>query len=256
MPVSKWYLRSEVGSGGAGAWEFTTGSTVENQNRQLLSTPGSSQTFLNYTTLAQTTGQAVGVARFFSPALAAQSVPASFSWTSRCARAESNTNVNLDGGYRIGFWRPSAGATVISDGSVSNITMLHHITEPASAGTEEDQGVMTYTSNSFEGWTLQDGDYMLLEVYFSFTQSMATAYAATFYWAGTTEGSATSNAAYIGSPSLTLLSEAGSPAQRPKQNVIDQAVSRSLTRCQKLTRRKSGIFVPAEWKEKLVVCPV
>lgn len=56
--------------------------------------------------------------------------------------------------------------------------------------------------------------------------------------------------AFIGS--LSPASGAAATA-RPKQQIVDQAVQRSMTRCQKLTRRRSGLFVPAEWKERLVI---
>lgn len=42
-------------------------------------------------------------------------------------------------------------------------------------------------------------------------------------------------------------------AVRNKPVMANQAVFRGLTRCSKLTRRRSGLFVPAEWEKKLVV---
>jgi hypothetical protein len=33
--------------------------------------------------------------------------------------------------------------------------------------------------------------------------------------------------------------------------IVNQAVSRSLTRCSKLTRRRSGLFVPSEWATRI-----
>ena len=37
------------------------------------------------------------------------------------------------------------------------------------------------------------------------------------------------------------------------QKIVGQAIMRGLTRCQKLTKRKSGLFVPSEWEEKILV---
>lgn len=42
-------------------------------------------------------------------------------------------------------------------------------------------------------------------------------------------------------------------AVRPAPVLVRQAVQRTLTRCQKLTRRESGLFVPAAWSKRLVV---
>lgn len=62
----------------------------------------------------------------------------------------------------------------------------------------------------------------------------------------------------VSTPSLccgvALRPSGAAPAYvRPKIMNVNQAVNRAMTRCQKLTQRKSGLFVPAEWAERLVI---
>lgn len=137
-------------------------------------------------TTAATAAQSNLYRRFASKPLSAQTI-ASQTITVRLAASESNAASNMfsSGVFYLFLWRPSTGANI---GVLVDITV---ITEP---GTGETSIVASGTSTAR---TAQAGDILVLEIYSAQSQSMATSYTNTIYYDGTTEQSATSNAAHI-----------------------------------------------------------
>lgn len=223
-------------------------ATGASTNRTMDGTIGTSQTSAALTTLANTTAQPSWFRRFLSPALAAQTITAAANtWQLHIAGSVSSTNSNFDAANGVCYvWRPSTGSLVGKLWDTMNLTFtMNSATEFASSG-----NVPTSVGTSV---TCSNGDVLVYELWRgSGGQAMATAYTNTFFYDGTTEDSATSNAAFLLAPADLPLAAAAA-ALRPKQTIVSQAVQRSLTRCQKLTQRKSGLFVPAEWEKKILV---
>lgn len=161
-------------------------------NRSMTASIGVAQTSKAITTLAQTTAQNAVIARFVSPELAAQTIAANQVITFRCAASESSTNSDFFAYLQVVLWRPSTGAVVSRLWTAGN-----GINAPTEAGTTQtDTGAVTISNNSAQ--TVQAGDVLIAEVMRQLaTQAMATGYTNTVFYDGTTEGSTTSNAAYL-----------------------------------------------------------
>jgi hypothetical protein len=160
-------------------------------NRSMDGTIGTSQASSTITTLATTTTQQWVHRRFLSLPLAAQTIPPG-TWALHFALSESstNSNFNMQRGL-IAVWRPSTGT------KVGDIYAIDQVTVGLEAGTSEIATGGTYSTLAF---TLQDGDILVYEAWSQQQQGMATAYTNTYFYDGTTEDSATSNAAYLQAP--------------------------------------------------------
>ncbi|MGH8633119.1 MAG: DUF6701 domain-containing protein [Burkholderiales bacterium] len=167
---------------------FSTGAGT---NRDMNQTIGTAQVSAALTTLAQTSPINGWFRRFLSRPLAAQTLPTGV-WTIQGGASESDANSNmLPWGAVIKVWRPSTGAVVA--------TLLDNpqlgTTE---AGTTETN--ISSATSSISGVAVLDGDVLVVELWVKNSQSSATAYTNTIFYDGTTEGSTTSNAAYLKAP--------------------------------------------------------
>jgi len=161
-------------------------------NRDMNQTIGTSQVSVALpNTLAVTTLQKNWFRRFLSRPLLAQTLPTGV-WTIQGGASEANTNSNMfPWGAVINVRRPSTGATVA--------TLLDNPTlgsvEPATSETN-----ISSATSSISGVAVNDGDLLVVELWAQNTQSSATAYANTIFYDGTTEGSTSSNAAFLQAP--------------------------------------------------------
>lgn len=194
-----------------------TGASI---NRSLSTTIGTLQTSAALSTLAQTTLQRNWFRRFLSPALAAQTLAAAStgnSWGLTAGVSEANANSNFLITFVIYVWRPSTGALVgrFFDQSVTGLNF---------GSTTEVSTTFSITSGT-TAQTVAAGDILVVEIWGQNTQGMATAYTNTLFYDGTTEASATTNAAYLtlGTTGVVFQgNEAAGPAP-----VANQAIKRS-----------------------------
>lgn len=160
-------------------------------NRVMDTTIGAAQTSAALTTLASTAQQRNWFRRFISPPLSAQTVGDVAGITTAGAGSVSNTNSNAFAAYgMVAVWRPSTGALVgrVQDVVASNAFSVNVAAETAGNG---------FLSVGQTAIAALAGDVLIFEMWFVNTQGMGTAYTNTFFYDGTTEASATSNAAYI-----------------------------------------------------------
>jgi len=151
---------------------------------------GTSQTTKSITSLGQTAAQDNYIARFTSPPLADQTIPAG-TWTLGLQSLESNANANSFFQASLYVWRPATSSVV---GYVYD--------NNAALGTEwvaTTQGrVVTVSGNSV---AVQSGDVLVLEVWRTATQGSATAWAQELLFDGTTDvtnaGTGSSAASFI-----------------------------------------------------------
>jgi hypothetical protein len=191
-------------------------ATGAGTNRVMDGTIGASQTFAVLTTLAQQTLQSNWFRRFISPPLAAQTIAQpNNNWTVSDAVSESSTNSGGGTAYGCCYvWRPGSGTKVgnlwddVTHGVTGSST-----TEIATSGT-----VPSGTGTSV---VCVAGDVLVYELWSANIQSMSTAYTNTIFYDGTTEGSATTNAAYLLSPNALTLDATGGPV--PFVNMARQA---------------------------------
>jgi hypothetical protein len=170
-----------------------TGASI---NRVMNGTIGALQTSAALTTKNSTSTQFNWFRRFVSPPLAAQTLPTG-TWTLQAGASESNTDSNMLGWYQvIVVFRPSNGVMV----ATLNDAMTSITTEPGTSETNISQ-----STNSISGVAVQEGDVLVLEVWAQNTQGAKTAYTNRIYYDGTTEGSTSSNAAYLDAPGPIVL---------------------------------------------------
>ena len=176
---------------------------------------GTSQVSIAVTTLAQTTLQTNWFRRWCSDPIAAQTI-AGQSIGLHAALAESNTNSLFSVTFASLFlWRPSTGARIatLTDPGAGALA-TPGLTETAESGTD--------TTNFVSGVTASDGDILVLEFYGNAQQSMATSYTNTLFYDGTTEDSATSNAAYLLFTNDVALSVPHVPYTTPYPQLLPQ----------------------------------
>jgi hypothetical protein len=139
---------------------------------------------------------------------------------------ESNTNVNLGTAhFRVYVWRPGTGAKV---GDV--ITTSGGVSPGAepSANTETNIGALNTILCS--AVSASDGDVVIVELWMSFTQGMATNYTVSYFYDGATENVVSQStvsdfAAFIELPgSLTFTTP---PVQRRPYFITNQALIRA-----------------------------
>lgn len=136
---------------------------------------------------ATTSSQQMLCGRWVSDYIAAQTISAQ-NWTFRIAASETNANHNFK--YAACIAVHDVTGTVRSTRIYDSAAALG--TEPGTS--ETDSTVLTVAGSSV---TCSDQDMLVFEVWNCYTQSMATSYTADVYWDGTTEGSTTTNAAYL-----------------------------------------------------------
>ncbi len=167
---------------------FTGNSGTGFEDLSMSSTKGTSQTSKTITSLAQNTHQDEYLARFTSPTLGAQTIPAR-TWTLSVATKESATNANSFAVGSIYVWRPSTSSVV------------GYIYDSASPRNPEfttgERGEIYSLSGS--SVATQVGDVIVLEFWVDATQTgTASTKVNTLYFDGTgtiTNGTGTSNAA-------------------------------------------------------------
>jgi len=162
-------------------------------NRDMNTTIGASQTSSALTTLGNTSLQTHWFRRFLSRPLAAQTLPTG-GWTIDGAAAESTLSTHLwPWGIVLKVWRPSTGATVAT--LIDNPTLA--TTGPSSSNTET---VISNSTGSISGVAVNQGDILVMELWTQATQTNTTPHTATVYYDGTTEDSASSDAAFLQAP--------------------------------------------------------
>lgn len=210
-------------------------------HRQADDTIGTSQFGEAIASLAQTTQQRIPWSRFWTAPLAAQTITAG-NWQASVGLQGGNSNAVPGIAVCIGAWRPSTGALVglIYDGPATP-TILG-----STASTSE--AVKASTTLAGSSRAVLAGDVLFFEFWLVATQTMATAYTDTFFYDGTTEGSATSCAAYVAAPADLAMeaAPAGAAGVQP-MHPTRQAVQRAATRCvgRSWRKRRSGLVVPA-----------
>lgn len=175
--------------------QITTPDVVATTNFLLMDEKiGSLQTSTVGTTLADAvTSQSMLIQRFTSPPLKPFTPTLAWNAWLRVGNAESNLNCNFRLSAVLSIVRPSTDATV----GVMWHSGFFTGAEPLAAGAEEDSTEQNANGPGYTSTTAW-GDVLLLEVWRqAATQAMATAYTNTVFYDGTTEGSATTNAAYI-----------------------------------------------------------
>jgi hypothetical protein len=161
----------------------TGASTARDANTTISVTAGQRSGVL--TTLANTSAQRSLLRRFVSAPLAAQTMT-SQTITVGAARSESNTNSVFQLGVAIFLWRPGTGAFV---------SEVQAAQAQLAATASEVWGTSTFSSNQ---QSCLDGDILVFEIWRdNAVQTMGTAYTNTFFYDGTTEGSATTPASYV-----------------------------------------------------------
>lgn len=169
--ATRFYLRTDVLSANAPtagsksvALPLGTNNSLTNDSDSLLLTAAAADTLTQITTLAQTARQTGRFCRGTSLPLAAQTISAN-TWTSLLRVQESNTAANAFTAFSIYVWRPSTSTRVgfIYDSSTS-------------LGTEWGTTVSnrTYTVSG-SAVTVQEGDVISWEVWYSAAQGNATA---------------------------------------------------------------------------------
>lgn len=239
MPISKQYLRAATtpdtgtlpGATNVAGQTINTTATGATTNRDMTDAPGTSQTSLTLNTQASTGSQNSWFGRWVSRPIAAQTIPGSTNWLLDVAGSEANAASNLGFVWRASIWRPGTGAVVVAGFASSTTTA-----EPGTTQT----AALTSTGTS-SAQTAQSGDILVLEVFsLSQVQSMATSYANTLFYDGTTEDSITSVAAYFSTPGIWLQGELPEQRRSARYQQGRQAVKRAAT----WYRRGSGVWVP------------
>lgn len=202
-------------NGGGSSINHVTGAGT---NRDATPSIGVSQTSIVMTTQAITTSQESLLRRFLSRPLAAQTIP-SQSITAGLAIASSNLSSNFfTNGIEAGIWRPSTGAYIATLWASGPFLLGTAVGENTLAATEQwfTSGAETSASRD-----VLDGDILVFGVWRDATvQGMGTSYTNTFYYDGTTEGSATSAASYINFPTtLTFFTPAKSQVVNPSKKL-------------------------------------
>lgn len=170
--------------------------------RDTSATPGvaNPDTESSITAQAAATAQRLGQRRFVSRPLAAVTFAAADgNWTFSYARSQSNTNHNtgVSGPISAGLylWRPSTGL------KVGTISIGFTGTKLTVTGETADSVTGTWSGTQ----AILDGDILVLDVFSLFVQGMSTAYTDQFAYNGTTEGSTTTCASFLNSPTLLTL---------------------------------------------------
>lgn len=171
---------------------------------------GSFQVSIGLTSSATKTQQYDWFRMFISRPLKGGTYATSGTWTVRAAIKTGNAT-NAAWKITVGtyIWRPSGGGSFVA--AINTVL--------AGLGTAATTGETDTTAATLGGTdvTILDGDVLICEVWGELAQGKATAYTWTLFYDGTTEGSTTSNAAYIESPvDLPYFA----PSARPKPILV------------------------------------
>jgi hypothetical protein len=213
------------GSSTQSATSPTVTASGASTNRSMTGTIGASQVGPTLSSSASASKQNNWFRRFVSLPLAGEVVAAG-TWQMRAAIKTGSSSVSAWKFSAIVYtWRPSTGAkvTTVIDAVTTGIG--------TAAGTSEtDTGVATITASG-SAVTVAPGDILVIEVWGSVTQGSATSETWTLYYDGTTEGSTTSNAAYLLAP-VDIPTFGPNPAQYgPVEEIITSVLrSRQLVR--------------------------
>lgn len=156
-------------------------------HRSLSKTKGSSQTSFAVTSGATTATHTLYIGKFISDPLINVTTIDSVTWITHSAHQESSTSANFLGMiFCLYVWRPSTGARVGGQ-NIYNIANQGGLAEPATANTERlGWGNTSHgAGNSITG--VQDGDVLIIELYFRPTQATASSFIDTWYYEGATE---------------------------------------------------------------------
>lgn len=200
----------------------SAGTTISLVNKSMDATIGTAQASLAKTTLATTTAQKVPIGRWLSAPLAAQTIAAQLV-NLGIAGSESSTNSAFGTKTEIVVWRPSTGARVgeVFLGGTFATGVFSATTEAST---------LTQSSGNSSSIVLQDDDILIVEVWRNLAvQTMATAYTNTIFFDGTTEGSATTNAAYVLFANDVALSAAAAAARKDPLYARRGAILRAST---------------------------
>lgn len=140
---------------------------------------------------AATTNQQQPLLRFVSDPIAAQTI-ASQTITVQLGFSASSTNSAFAWTWMLTVWRPSTGAAVGQP--------INGITRPLSsaAATTAEVNSSLGSAGTSTSVTAANGDVLILEIWRNATvQTMGTSYTNTIFYDGTTEASATNNAAFL-----------------------------------------------------------
>lgn len=165
----------------------------------------------NVTTLAQTARQDARLKPWLTSRLRKQTIPAQ-TWTFAFAAYQDNASANSFIVLVLYGWRPGTAAKV---GTIyDNATALGN---EYAVGTTAVGRVVTFAGAEL---AVEDMDYLVLEVWETNTQSMATSYSTEFAHRGSTdptEGTSTTDAAtYLESPEALLFAAPFPPTYAPR----------------------------------------
>lgn len=164
-------------------------------------------------TSARASSQYDAHALFVSPPLKAQIIPAG-TWSFHGAFQTSSTNATLYGAVCVYVWDPVGGA--VRGSLILDVTAAHTATGGTSGHTAStSETALSNSALSGGSVTCQDGDVLVCELWTYSTASMTGAYTYTAYYDGTTDDSASTDAAYLTAPAdLSLLpASPGDPYQ-------------------------------------------
>jgi len=244
LPINQFGGTAPTVQGGAAPRFYTTGADATSVNRSMNTTIGTAQTSIAITTNATTSAQTYYFTKFVSLPLGQTSIAAN-TWTFNNAVAEtSNLFTKFNGvSMYLYVWRPSTGALV---GFICNNAVISGPVEP-NAGNAEKFETTTWTGSAV---TCQTGDVLILEIWATTTQGLATAYTDTFYYDGPTDNTGTSGtttvsnqASYISTPE-TISFQTFIPRSPATETT---SISESLTRKEIAKRSPSAesVTVPA-----------
>lgn len=206
---------------------ITVTATGASTNRHMAPDIGAAQTSSALTTSGVTTAQTNWFRRWISDQLAAQSIP---SQTVTCSLGASESNANSDmfegGKWYLALYRPQTASVV---------TVLCSATLMTEPGTTQTSIPDTEVSTAA---TAAAGDILVLEVFSTQNQAMATAYTNTIFYDGTTELSISNIASYVGFTTDVVLQTLQQDMGFASTAVLMGGLRRAWH------RRRSGIFVP------------
>jgi hypothetical protein len=163
-----------------------SGADAVSVHRTLSRTKGSSQTSFAINTDATTSTRTYYISKFISEPLKNITIIDDVTWVTHSAHQESSTNANFLGMiFTLYVWRPSTGARVGSN--IYNIANQGGLAEPASANTQRLGWGSTSHGTGNEITGVQDGDVLIIELYFRPAQASATSYVDTWFYNGSTE---------------------------------------------------------------------
>jgi hypothetical protein len=117
-------------------------------------------------------------------------------------------------------------------------------------GVDDDNTIPSFTGESGGDWTVA-AEFLTATGTDACLNLQTAAMAST----GTIDGGTATMAAADNwvNHGFALSPAAAAATARPKQTVVSQAVMRGATRFQKLTRRRSGLFVPEGWEKPIEI---